>query len=154
MGFQAVGRVCVFKAQTHTDRGWPPWIWDLRKWDVPWESSQPLLEMQRPGPYPGPDLGRDGDPELMMLWERTYIEGSLGTRLCSKCCGCIISLNPYDVTLWFLPRVELRVARPGEEPVLGQNCWTRKQETPIWAVILLVDLPPNRTNIYRCVHEC
>ena len=49
-------------------------------------------------PLPGEDLGRNRDPPLMMLmlWERTYPEGSLGTRLCSK---CIISLNPYDITL-------------------------------------------------------
>lgn len=57
---------------------------------------QPLLEMQDLA-LARADLGRNGDPQLMlMLWERTYPEGSLGTRLHSK---CIISLNPYDITL-------------------------------------------------------
>ena len=73
---------------------------DLGLEEVRWPPGEPpdAAGDTETWPLPGADLGRNGDPELMMLmlWERTYTEGSLCTKLCSK---CIISLNPCDITL-------------------------------------------------------
>ena len=73
---------------------------DLGLEEVRWPPGEPpdAAGDTETWPLPGADLGRNGDPELMMLmlWERTYTEGFLGTKLCSK---CIISLNPCDITL-------------------------------------------------------
>ena len=90
------------------------------KWDATWKSPQPLLEVQRPGPCLELDLGRDGGPELMP-WGLTYIEGSLCTRLCSECCGCIISSNPDDITLWFLRHLCFTQGRTQQLPDLVKN---------------------------------
>ena len=90
------------------------------KWDATRKSPQPLLEVQRPGPCLELDLGREGGLELMP-WGLTYIEGSLCNRLCSECCGCIISLNPDDITLWFLRHLCFTQGRTQQLPDLVKN---------------------------------
>ena len=117
--------------------------WPL-PWAGPWERRDPRVD----------DANGHGS------WHILKILCAPGSTLSAV---CVSSHETRTTSPWWrcfygtlvLHLVELRSCQTWLRTSLGSELqWTRRQETPIPAVTLLIDLPPNRTNriyIYICI---